>query len=51
MLFYHESALRTSASVVGRTVKVDMGMTNRDRGNFARVCMEVDLSKPVIELV
>ena len=51
VLFYHESALRTIASAVGKPVKVDVVTTNGDRGKFARVCVEVDLSKPVVKRV
>ena len=49
--YYHESALRTISSVIERPVKVDVVSTNGDRGKFARVCMEIDLSRPVIKHV
>ena len=51
VLYYHESALRTIASAIGRLVKVDVVTTNGDRGKFTRVCVEVDLTKPVIKCV
>ena len=51
MLYYHESALHTIASAIGRPVKVDVVTNNGDRGKFAKVCMEIDLSKPVINCV
>lgn len=36
---------------IGRTVKVDMTTTDVTRGCFARVCIELDLSKSLIPTV
>ncbi|CAN1807877.1 hypothetical protein LINPERHAP1_LOCUS25208 [Linum perenne] len=33
---------------IGKTVKIDMATTEGARGRYARVCVEVDLSKPLI---
>ncbi|KAK7278762.1 hypothetical protein RJT34_23798 [Clitoria ternatea] len=46
--FYNESVLLTLASAVGTPYKVDMRTLQMERGRFARVCVEVDLDKPVV---
>ncbi|CAN1121401.1 hypothetical protein LINPERHAP2_LOCUS760 [Linum perenne] len=33
---------------IGRTVQIDHTMLEGSRGNFARICVEVDLSKPLL---
>ncbi|CAN1146375.1 hypothetical protein LINPERPRIM_LOCUS6660 [Linum perenne] len=33
---------------IGKTVKIDMETTEGARGRFARVCVEVDISKPLV---
>lgn len=49
--YYDERALRTIAAAVGRPVKVDTTTKRVERGKFARVCVEVDLSLPVVKQV
>ena len=51
LMYYEESAIRTIAAGVGRPIKVDFVTKTLDRGKFARVCVEVDLAKPVIDQV
>ena len=51
MMYFEESVIRTVAAAVGKPVKVDLVTKSMDRGRFARVCVEVDLSKPVIDEV
>lgn len=48
LLYYDESVLLGLASVVGRPIKVDQNTLRVERGRFARVCVEIDLSKPVV---
>ncbi|XP_057418985.1 uncharacterized protein LOC130713214 [Lotus japonicus] len=44
VVFYDESYLLSVARVIGRPIKVDMNTLNADRGRFARICVEIDLS-------
>ncbi|PNX81511.1 hypothetical protein L195_g037532, partial [Trifolium pratense] len=48
LVYYDESILWTLASLVGTPIKVDMHTLNVARGRFARMCVEVDLTKPVV---
>lgn len=48
LFYYDESILMAMATVVGKPVKVDNNTLNVRRGRFARVCVEVDLTKPVV---
>lgn len=45
--FYHQLILMGIAGGLGRPVRVDMTTLNRERGRFARVCVEVDLKEPL----
>ncbi|KAB5524180.1 hypothetical protein DKX38_021929 [Salix brachista] len=42
------SFLLALASALGTPIKVDMNTVNVTRGKFARICIEVDLDKPVV---
>ncbi|XP_057425871.1 uncharacterized protein LOC130719255 [Lotus japonicus] len=46
--FYDESFLLSVARVIGRPIKVDTTTLSGDRGRFARICVELDLTKAVI---
>jgi hypothetical protein len=46
--YYDESLLLALASAVGTPVKVDLHTLDVSRGKFARVCIEIDLDKPVV---
>lgn len=48
LLYYDESILMTLASTIGKPIKVDSNTLDVRRGRFARVCVEIDLTKPVI---
>jgi hypothetical protein len=48
VVFYNESFLLALASALGTPIKVDMNTVNVTRGKFARICIEVDLDKPVV---
>uniref|UniRef100_A0A5K1DET1 CCHC-type domain-containing protein n=1 Tax=Nymphaea colorata TaxID=210225 RepID=A0A5K1DET1_9MAGN len=45
--YYHSMALRRIAAMVGWVVRLDDTTANVMRGSFARVCVELDLSKPL----
>lgn len=38
----------SAAKLVGTPVRVDMNTLNAERGKFARICVELDLTKPVL---
>jgi hypothetical protein len=48
LLYYDESVLLGLASVVGTPIKVDTNTLKVERGRFARVCVEIDLTMPVV---
>jgi hypothetical protein len=48
LVYYDESVLWAVASMVGTPVKVDMHTLRVARGKFARLCVEIDLTKPVV---
>ncbi|CAL1388660.1 unnamed protein product [Linum trigynum] len=46
--FINREAVERIASRIGRPIKVDNATQNGDMGRFARVCVEVDLTKPLL---
>ncbi|GAU50505.1 hypothetical protein TSUD_409800 [Trifolium subterraneum] len=48
LVYYDESFLLAMASAIGRPIKVDTNTMKVERGRFARVCVEVDLTVPVV---
>jgi hypothetical protein len=48
MEYYDESLLLALVTAVGRSIKVDIRTLDASRGKFARVCIEIDLDKPVV---
>lgn len=48
LLYYDESALMVMAAAVGKPVKVDNNTLKVERGKFARICVEIDLTQPVV---
>lgn len=48
MAFYDESFLLSVARVIGKPIKVDMNTLRADRGRFARICVELDLTEAVV---
>ncbi|EOA12095.1 hypothetical protein CARUB_v10016517mg, partial [Capsella rubella] len=47
VFFYHQDILLGIASGLGKPIKVDVTTLNFERARFARVCVEINLSKPV----
>ncbi|KAG7547784.1 Ribonuclease H domain [Arabidopsis suecica] len=45
--FYHKAILLGIARGLGKPIKVDVTTLNFERARFARVCVEVDMSKPL----
>ncbi|CAA7025016.1 unnamed protein product [Microthlaspi erraticum] len=45
--FYHRAILMGIAKGLGKPVKVDLTTLNFERARFARVCVEVNLAKPL----
>jgi hypothetical protein len=48
LVYYDESLLWALASMVGNPVKVDLHTLRVERGRFARMCVEIDLTQPVV---
>lgn len=48
LVYYDESFLLAMASAIGRLIKVDTNTLKVERGKFARFCVEVDLTVPVV---
>ncbi|XP_057453177.1 uncharacterized protein LOC130745048 [Lotus japonicus] len=48
MQFYDEDILLTLATGVGTPIKVDIHTADMRLGKFARICVEIDLDKPVV---
>ncbi|XP_016204054.1 uncharacterized protein LOC107644655 [Arachis ipaensis] len=46
--YYEDKMLKKIGNVIGRTLKVDTNTTDKCRGRFARLCVELDLSQPLI---
>lgn len=51
VFYYDESILLALAAAVGKLIKVDSNTLDIRRGSFAKICVEVDLTKPVVGLV
>ncbi|XP_020265392.1 uncharacterized protein LOC109840960 [Asparagus officinalis] len=49
--FYSHIALKRIAAKVGKVVRIDGNTQNAVRGSFARVCVELDLTKPLLPSV
>ncbi|CAL1355746.1 unnamed protein product [Linum trigynum] len=45
--FYHREVLFSIGNLIGRTIKLDYHTQHQQRARFARIAVEVDLSKPL----
>ncbi|CAL1402094.1 unnamed protein product [Linum trigynum] len=45
--FYHREVLFALGNLIGRTVKLDYHTENLERGKFARLAVELDMTKPL----
>ncbi|KAJ6964798.1 hypothetical protein NC652_002892 [Populus alba x Populus x berolinensis] len=48
MEYYDNSVLWTIGNKIGKTLKVNKATSIGMRGNYARICVEVDLTKPLL---
>lgn len=48
MEYYDESVLFTLATAVGKPIKVDINTVEASRGQFAHVCVEIQLDQPMV---
>ncbi|XP_057452752.1 uncharacterized protein LOC130744598 [Lotus japonicus] len=46
--YFDASFLMSVAKLVGTPIRVDMNTLTAERGKFARICVELDLTKPVL---
>ncbi|CAN1130908.1 hypothetical protein LINPERHAP2_LOCUS6111, partial [Linum perenne] len=46
--YFDRTILKLIGDRIGRTVRIDHTTLEGVRGNFARICVEVDLSKPLL---
>ncbi|CAI0418829.1 unnamed protein product [Linum tenue] len=46
--FYHKEVLTTLGNLIGRTIKLDYHTLTQQRAKFARLAVEVDVSKPLV---
>ncbi|CAN1336836.1 hypothetical protein LINPERPRIM_LOCUS37328, partial [Linum perenne] len=46
--FFNQLAVERSGNHIGRTVRLDLATTEGSRARYARVCVEVDLSRPLL---
>lgn len=47
MVLYEEGVILRLAAGIGRPIKVDQTTMHVDKGRFARICVEMDLTKPL----
>ncbi|KAI9077148.1 hypothetical protein K1719_040970 [Acacia pycnantha] len=45
--YYHKSVIRSIGSVFGEVIKVDYNTDSGDRARFARIAVNIDLTKPL----
>ncbi|KAJ8768519.1 hypothetical protein K2173_022615 [Erythroxylum novogranatense] len=48
VMYYHENVFRELASSIGTPFRVDVNTSYATHGQFARICVEVDLSKLLV---
>ncbi|XVE95436.1 hypothetical protein REPUB_Repub02eG0097000 [Reevesia pubescens] len=49
--YYDEDIMRMMGNKIGRSVRVDRTTSNMMRGKFARMCVELDLMKPLVSKI
>ena len=49
--FYDRSVLKEIGSAIGSVLRIDAYMASGSRGSYARLCIQVDLEKPLINMV
>ncbi|KAI9111107.1 hypothetical protein K1719_017982 [Acacia pycnantha] len=46
--FYNVESLRRLGNMIGKMIKVDHSTSIYDKGGFARICVKIDLKKPLL---
>ncbi|RYR01995.1 uncharacterized protein LOC107646550 [Arachis ipaensis] len=46
--YYNRIVLEKIGNILGRTIKVDTNTSQISRGKFSRICVEIDLTKPLV---
>ncbi|CAN1133019.1 hypothetical protein LINPERHAP2_LOCUS7404 [Linum perenne] len=46
--YFDSTVLSTIGDKIGKTIRIDHTTLQGNRGNFARICVEVDISKPLV---
>ncbi|CAN1787951.1 hypothetical protein LINPERHAP1_LOCUS17862 [Linum perenne] len=46
--YFNQVAVERIGNYIGKTVRLDLATTEGARGRYARVCVEVDISKPLL---
>ncbi|KAI9081798.1 hypothetical protein K1719_036060 [Acacia pycnantha] len=46
--FYNVESLRRIGNMVGKMIKIDRSTSIYDKGGFARICVELDLTQPLL---
>ncbi|XVE99570.1 hypothetical protein REPUB_Repub03eG0210600 [Reevesia pubescens] len=49
--YYDNTILRCLGDEIGRSVRIDRTTSNMSRGKFARICVELDLNKPLVSKI
>ena len=49
--YYEPSILRDLGNAIGPVLRIDTHTTTETRGKFARLCVQVDLEKPLIRII
>ncbi|CAN1790449.1 Putative ribonuclease H protein At1g65750 [Linum perenne] len=49
--FYHPQVLTSLGNLIGKTIKIDFNTQRAERGKFARIAIEIDLSEPLASVV
>lgn len=48
--YYDKEALKFNGDRIGKTVKVDKATLAQEHGNYARICVQVDLMNPLVAM-
>ena len=51
MEFYEPNALKKIGRAIGPVLRIDYHTTNKERGRFARLCIQVNLDKPLVRKI
>lgn len=49
-MYYDQRVLTFIGNRIGKAIKVDKNMLSRERGKYARLCVQVDITKPLMAM-